>query len=50
MTRRVFGANMTTLACSAGPGRSLKPGDEIVVTRLDHYANVSWYVLEEPKR
>lgn len=46
----VFGANMTTLAfaISRALGRSLKPGDEIVVTRLDHYANVSpWYVLEE---
>lgn len=46
----VFGANMTTLAfaISRALGRSLKPGDEIVVTRLDHYANVSpWYALEE---
>ncbi|WP_347258463.1 cysteine desulfurase-like protein [Methylocaldum sp.] len=46
----IFGANMTTLAFafSRAIGRSLKPGDEIVVTRLDHYANVSpWYALEE---
>lgn len=46
----IFGANMTTLAfaISRAIGRSLKPGDEIVVTRLDHYANVSpWYALEE---
>jgi cysteine desulfurase family protein (TIGR01976 family) len=46
----IFGANMTTLAfaLSRALGRSLKPGDEIVVTRLDHYANVSpWCALEE---
>ena len=46
----IFGANMTTLAFafSRAIGRTLKPGDEIVVTRLDHYANVSpWYALEE---
>ncbi|WP_434150006.1 cysteine desulfurase-like protein [Methylocaldum gracile subsp. desertum] len=46
----IFGANMTTLAFafSRAIGRSLKPGDEILVTRLDHYANVSpWYALEE---
>ncbi|BAZ52059.1 cysteine desulfurase-related protein [Nostoc sp. NIES-4103] len=46
----VFGANMTTLtfAVSRAIGRELQPGDEIVVTRLDHFANVSpWYALEE---
>ncbi len=46
----VFGANMTTLTynLSRAIGRTLKPGDEIVVTRLDHDANVSpWTVLEE---
>jgi len=46
----VFGANMTTLtfAFSRAIGRELQPGDEIIVTRLDHYANVSsWYALEE---
>jgi cysteine desulfurase family protein (TIGR01976 family) len=46
----VFGANMTTLtfAMSRAIGRELQPGDEIVVTTLDHYANVSsWYALEE---
>jgi cysteine desulfurase family protein (TIGR01976 family) len=39
----VFGPNMTTLtyAMSRAIGRDLKPGDEIVVTRLDHDANVS---------
>ena len=46
----VFGANMTTLtfAFSRAIARDLKPGDEIVVTQLDHYANVSpWLALEE---
>jgi cysteine desulfurase family protein (TIGR01976 family) len=39
----VFGANMTTLAfhVSRGLGRRLEPGDEVVVTRLDHQANVA---------
>src|SRR3984957_14183453 len=46
----VFGANMTSLtfAISRSIGRELKPGDEIVVTRLDHGANYSpWLALEE---
>ena len=46
----VFGPNMTTLtyAISRAIGRDLKPGDEILVTRLDHDANVSpWLALEE---
>jgi len=46
----VFGPNMTTLtfALSRAFGRDLQPGDEIVVTRLDHDANVSpWLALEE---
>src|SRR6202040_1244426 len=46
----VFGPNMTTLtfAISRAIGRDLGPGDEIVVTRLDHDANVSpWLTLEE---
>ncbi|HMD86329.1 MAG TPA: cysteine desulfurase-like protein [Terriglobia bacterium] len=46
----VFGPNMTTLtfALSRALGRDLEPGDEIVVTRLDHDANVSpWTALEE---
>jgi cysteine desulfurase family protein (TIGR01976 family) len=46
----VFGPNMTSLtfALSRAVGRELAPGDEIVVTRLDHDANVSpWTVLEE---
>src|SRR6204780_4226664 len=39
----VFGANMTSLtfAISRSIGRELKPGDEIVGTRLDHTANYS---------
>jgi cysteine desulfurase family protein (TIGR01976 family) len=46
----VFGPNMTTLtfAMSRAIGRDLVPGDEILVTRLDHDANVSpWLALEE---
>lgn len=46
----VFGANMTTLtfALSRAIGRELQPGDEIVVTNLDHDANVSpWLALRE---
>ena len=45
----VFGANMTTLtfAFSRAIARELKPGDEIIVSPLDHYANVSpWVALE----
>ncbi|HLX82486.1 MAG TPA: cysteine desulfurase-like protein [Terriglobales bacterium] len=46
----VFGANMTTLtyAMSRAIGRDLGPGDEIVLTLLDHDANFSpWKALEE---
>jgi cysteine desulfurase family protein (TIGR01976 family) len=46
----VFGPNMTTLtfAISRAIGRELRRGDEIIVTRLDHDANVSpWCALEE---
>ena len=46
----IFGPNMTTLtyAMSRAIGRDLGPGDEILVTRLDHDANVSpWLALEE---
>src|SRR5271155_2208040 len=46
----VFGANMTSLtfAISRAIGRELGPGDEIVLTHLDHDANVSpWRALEE---
>jgi cysteine desulfurase family protein (TIGR01976 family) len=43
----VFGANMTTLtfALSRALARTWKPGDEVVVTRLDHDANVTPWVL-----
>jgi cysteine desulfurase family protein (TIGR01976 family) len=46
----VFGQNMTmlTYAMSRAIGRDLGQGDEILVTRLDHDANVSpWLALEE---
>ncbi|MEF3274130.1 MAG: cysteine desulfurase-like protein [Chloroflexus sp.] len=45
-----FGQNMTSLtfALSRAIGRELQPGDEIVVTRLDHDANVApWLALRE---
>jgi cysteine desulfurase family protein (TIGR01976 family) len=45
-----FGPNMTTLtfALARGIGRELSPGDEIVITTLDHDANVApWRALEE---
>ncbi len=42
----VFGANMTSLAfqLSRSLARELKAGDEVVVTRLDHDANVAPWV------
>jgi cysteine desulfurase family protein (TIGR01976 family) len=46
----VFGQNMTTItfALARAIGRELSPGDEIVVTTLDHDANVApWRALEE---
>lgn len=46
----VFGQNMTTLtfAFSRAIGRELGPGDEILLTTLDHDANFSpWKALEE---
>jgi cysteine desulfurase family protein (TIGR01976 family) len=46
----VFGQNMTTItfALARAIGRVLEPGDEIVVTTLDHDANVApWLALEE---
>jgi cysteine desulfurase family protein (TIGR01976 family) len=45
-----FGANMTTLtyALSRAIGRTFAPGDEVIVTDLDHDANISpWLDLEE---
>lgn len=43
----VFGANMTTLcfALSRALARGWGPGDEVIVTRLDHDANVTPWVL-----
>src|SRR5216684_4178629 len=46
----VFGPNMTSLtfAMSNAIARELRPGDEIVLTHLDHDANISpWRGLEE---
>jgi len=51
----IFGPNMTSLTYSISraigreiAGRDLKPGDEILVTRLDHDANVSpWLQMGE---
>ncbi len=43
-----FGANMTTLTyqLSRALGRGMGPGDEVVVTELDHHANVDpWRAL-----
>ena len=48
----VFGANMTTLTfhLSRALGRELAPGDEIVVTELDHHANVDpWRELAKER-
>ncbi|MEM7114075.1 MAG: cysteine desulfurase-like protein [Chloroflexota bacterium] len=43
----LFGANMTTLTMgiSRALAREWEPGDEIIVTRLDHEANVSPWML-----
>src|SRR6266540_7260439 len=43
----IFGANMTTLTLhlSRSLGRTLRPGDEVIVTHLDHDANVSPWAL-----
>ena len=46
----VFGPNMTTLtfSLSRALGRQLNAGDEIIVTHLDHDADISpWLALEE---
>jgi cysteine desulfurase family protein (TIGR01976 family) len=42
-----FGPSMTamTLRLSAAAGRALRPGDEIVCTRLDHDANVAPWLI-----
>ncbi|MBE0617404.1 MAG: aminotransferase class V-fold PLP-dependent enzyme, partial [Proteobacteria bacterium] len=47
-----FGPNMTSLTfhLSRTLGRRFGPGDEIVVTRLDHFGNVSpWKSLEQDR-
>jgi cysteine desulfurase family protein (TIGR01976 family) len=47
-----FGANMTTLTFHLGRalGRRFTPGDEIVVTELDHHANVDpWRELAKER-
>lgn len=48
----VFGANMTTLTFHLGRSlaRTFQPGDEIVVTRLDHDANISPWLLAAEDR
>ena len=46
----VFGPNMTTLTfhLSRSLGRLLRPGDEIIVTHMDHDANIApWLSLAE---
>jgi cysteine desulfurase family protein (TIGR01976 family) len=48
----VFGQNMTTLTLhiSRSLARTLNPGDEIVVTRMDHDANISpWMLVAEDR-
>jgi cysteine desulfurase family protein (TIGR01976 family) len=48
----IFGPNMTTLtlAMSRSLGRELQPGDEIVVTHLDHDANIApWLLMAEDR-
>jgi cysteine desulfurase family protein (TIGR01976 family) len=49
----IFGANMTTLnfTLTRTVGRTLQPGDEILVTKLDHDGNVSpWLELARDKQ
>jgi cysteine desulfurase family protein (TIGR01976 family) len=48
----VFGPNMTTLTLSLSRAlaRTFNPGDEIVVTRLDHDANISPWLLAAEDR
>jgi cysteine desulfurase family protein (TIGR01976 family) len=48
----VFGANMTTLTChlARALGREFERGDEIVVTELDHHANIApWQWLKKER-
>jgi cysteine desulfurase family protein (TIGR01976 family) len=47
-----FGGNMTTLTfhLSRGLGRAWGPGDKVVITELDHHANVApWRALERER-
>lgn len=47
-----FGANMTTLTfhLARALGREWKAGDEVVITELDHHANVApWRALEKER-
>lgn len=47
-----FGSNMTTLLfhVSRAIGRTLSAGDEIIVTELDHHANIApWQALERER-
>ena len=47
-----FGANMTTILfhVARAIGRTLVPGDEIIVTELDHHANVApWQALAKER-
>jgi cysteine desulfurase family protein (TIGR01976 family) len=48
----IFGANMTTitLALSRTLSRELQPGDEIIVTRLGHDANITPWTLVAEER
>lgn len=48
----VFGPNMTTLTfgLSRAMGRELRPGDEVVLTRMEHDANLApWLALAEER-
>jgi cysteine desulfurase family protein (TIGR01976 family) len=48
----IFGANMTslTLSFSRAWGRTVQPGDEIIVTQMDHDANIApWLLLAEDR-
>ena len=48
----IFGNNMTTLTLhiSRSLARNLQPGDHLLVTRLDHDANISpWLLIAEDK-
>ena len=47
-----FGANMTTILfhIARAIGRQLQPGDEIIVTELDHHANIApWQALAKER-